>query len=167
MNPIETAPVLYHFTFTIIFKQSERIYAVIKKKTSYLITNKICQASSVLPNSSFRSISLVASARRSERLNIKQMQSLGYFSAKLAQGTSSELENEAEERARGRRCRSRARNKREQRLGKEKFEIAAETSAAARNDGKQDRRAGGWEEGEGGEREREMVGWNANGDFNN
>lgn len=29
------------------------------------------------------------------------MQSLGYFSAKLAQGISSELENEAEERARG------------------------------------------------------------------
>lgn len=33
----------------------------------------------------------------SERLNIKRAQSLGCSSAKLAQGTSSELENEAEQ----------------------------------------------------------------------
>lgn len=131
------------------------------------MANKICQASS-------GSLELVvsihllgcfasrafASETRSERLNIKQMQSLGYSSAKLAQGTSSELENEAEERARGRRCRSRARNKREQRPGKETERSREvrdrgrdEYSAAARNGGKQD---GG---GRGYRRERERDGW--------
>lgn len=65
--------------------------------------NKICRTFSVLPNSSFsvRSLFLFhlasrafASETRSERLNIKRAQSLGHSSAKLAQGTSSELENE-------------------------------------------------------------------------
>lgn len=60
----------------------------------------------------------------SERLNIKRAQSLGCFSAKLAQGTSSELENEAEETGKGRRRRQRgmtvAKDKRDQGRG-EKF----------------------------------------------
>lgn len=161
-----------------IFKQGERIYAVITKHP----TNHRLQIKSGV----FRFSELVVSihvsiashlgaftseTRRSERLNIKQVQSPGYFSAKLAQGISAELENEAEERARGPRCRSRGR---ESSLGKEMErlrevrDIAAEKSAVARNGGKQDRNPGGGKDEErqretdrrtGRERKGERYGW--------
>lgn len=60
----------------------------------------------------------------SKRLNIKRAQSLGCSSAKLAQGTSFELENEAEEAGKSRRRRQRgmtvAKDKRDQDRGDER-----------------------------------------------
>lgn len=111
MNPIGTSyrPVFYHSTFerarSTITAQDGK-HAVIKSyDTSYHITNKICRALSILSGTDVlihiaRSASqaLAREQRRDRslrRLNIKRAQSLGCSSAKLTQGTASELENEA------------------------------------------------------------------------